>query len=231
VAACPTEANASFDLIPFVGSPATHPDRHHADLRLDLRGYAMTSAFLDLVSYIGPPETGAPQLAGLFQPHRGPNFKAGFQVNDWEWNTSQCGGGRYGCPGPPVADWDVTLVALPTESGEAIFIPERGAEIYRGGYKALVLYAEERRITLGYTREDSVANGYTVHIENICVDPGLLALYRAQTDGDGWHVTGHLPAIRNDQTIGTAAGPHILVAIRDRGSFMDPRAKEWWAGY
>ena len=96
----------------------------------------------------------------------------------------------------------------------------------------MVLYAEERRITLNYTRDDTVANGYTVHLENICVDPNLLALYRAQTDGSGWHITGRLPALRNNQRLGTAFVGGVRVAIRDRGAFMDPRSgKDWWVGY
>jgi hypothetical protein len=94
------------------------------------------------------------------------------------------------------------------------------------------LYAEEQRLTFGYTRRDTVANGYAVHLENICVDPNLLALYRAQTDAGGWHVTGQLPALRNNQALGTALSGEIKVVIRDRGAFMDPRSrKDWWRGY
>ena len=96
----------------------------------------------------------------------------------------------------------------------------------------MVLYAEERRITLGYTRRDSVATGYAVHIEDVCVDPNLLALYQAQTDSDGWHNTGYLPALRNNEALGTALDNEIKVAIRDNGAFMDPRSrKDWWQGY
>ncbi len=228
---CPLTSTASFDLVPFVGPPAGHPDRRHPDLKLDLRGYTVANASLDLVDYIGPAESGAPQLAGLFRPRRGPNFTVALQVNDWIWDPAQCDGNRAGCLGGPLTTWDVTLAGLAANSGEAVYIPARGPEIYGGGYKALVLYAEESRITLGYTREDTVANGYAVHIDNLCLDPNLLALYRSQTDAAGWHVTGHLPALRNNQPVGTAAGSQIFVAIRDRGSFMDPRAKEWWQGY
>jgi hypothetical protein len=115
--------------------------------------------------------------------------------------------------------------------GEPIFIPERSANIWND-YKAMVLYAEEQRITFGYTRRDTVANGYSVHLENICVDPNLLALYRAQTDTGGWHVTGQLPALRNNQALGTALSGEIKVVIRDKGAFMDPRSrKDWWRGY
>jgi hypothetical protein len=96
----------------------------------------------------------------------------------------------------------------------------------------MVLYAEEQRITLNYTRRDTVANGYAVHLENICVDPNLLALYRAQVNAEGWRATGRLPALRNNQALGTALGSELKVAIRDRGAFMDPRSrKDWWQGY
>jgi len=109
---------------------------------------------------------------------------------------------------------------------------KRLSQIFGGGYKAMVLYAEQTRITLAYTRQDSVIPGYTVHIENVCVDPNLLSLYKAQTGADGWHVTGNLPALRNDQALGTALNMEIQVAIRDKGSFMDPRsAKDWWDGF
>jgi hypothetical protein len=102
-------------------------------------------------------------------------------------------------------------------------------QIYRGGFIALVLYAEEQRITLGYTRRDNVAAGYAVHLENVCVNPNLLALYRAQRDQNGRHTSGFLPALRNNQVLGTALGDEIGVAIRDAGSFMDPRShKDWW---
>ena len=44
--------------------------------------------------------------------------------------------------------------------------------------EVLVIFADEDSIALRYTREDSSASaGYTVHIDNICTDPNLLALY------------------------------------------------------
>ncbi len=40
-----------------------------------------------------------------------------------------------------------------------------------------------------------------------------------------------LPALHNLQPFARAAGGQILVAVRDTGSFMDPRArKDWWRG-
>ncbi len=97
----------------------------------------------------------------------------------------------------------------------------------------MVLYAEEQRLTLGYTRQDTVAGGYAVHIENICVDPTLLALYRSRVTPQGWRLSPPmLPALRNNQALGIALSNEIQVAIRDRGAFMDPRSrKDWWPGY
>ena len=96
-----------------------------------------------------------------------------------------------------------------------------------------MLYAEEKRITLVYTRRDTVVGGYTVHLENVCVDPNLVALYQAQTGAEGWHTSGHLPALRNNQALGTVLGNEIQVVIRDgAGTFLDPRSKkDWWKNY
>ena len=223
---CPTSSSAAFNLIPISGPPADHPDYLHGDLNLSLRGYAPTTAFLGLVDYSGGSDPGAPQLAGLFEPNRFPGISAVYQVNSWNW-----GCGAHGCPGPAITNPMVTLVGLNTTPGEPIYIPQYNSNIW-DNYKAMVLYAEEQRITLGYTRQDTVANGYAVHLENICVDPNLLALYRAQTDAAGWHVTWYLPALSNNQALGTALSSEIRVAIRDGGAFMDPRSrKDWWRGY
>lgn len=228
---CPTSSEASFDLIPILGR-IEHPDLAHGDLNLALRGYQVVSEPLMLLKYEGDSAPDPPQLSGLFQPNRGPIFKAVYQINGWVWNASQCGGQVHGCPGSLIDDWEATMVALPTRPGEPLSIPERRSDIYPGGFRALVLYAEELQITLGYTRHDSVSDGYTVHVQGVCVDPNLLALYRAQNDAGGWRASGRLPALRTDQTLGAALGDQINVAIRDRGSFMDPRsAKDWWQGY
>lgn len=224
---CPTTSTAQFALIPIDGAPADHPDYLHGDLNLSLRGYEPTTGFLGLVNYSGGTDANAPQLAGLFEPNRFSGVTTVYQVYSWNWAC-----GTHGCRGPLITNPSVTLAGLSTTKDEAIYIPERGPDIYSAGYKAMVLYAAEDRITLGYTRHDNVASGYSVHIENICVDPNLLALYQAQTSADGWHVTGNLPGLKNNQALGTALGSEMPVAIRDRGTFMDPRSrKDWWQGY
>ncbi|MCB0214620.1 MAG: hypothetical protein KDJ52_35095 [Anaerolineae bacterium] len=228
---CPLSSPIGFELIPIEGQPLKdHPAYVHGDLNLALRGYVPAGSSLGLVDYQGATDGDAPQLHGLFEPNRVPQFLNTYRVNDWIWDSSQCGGHPRGCPGPPADTfWPVTLVGVATTPGEPIHVPERGAQIYGGGYTALVLYAEENRITLGYTRRDTVAAGYTVHIENVCVNPNLVALYKAQEDADGWLASGHLPGLRNNQAFGTALGYEIQVAIRDAGMFMDPRSqKDWW---
>ncbi|MBN1995263.1 MAG: hypothetical protein JW953_21415 [Anaerolineae bacterium] len=224
---CPLTSTATFNLIPIEGAPADHPDVLHGDLNLALRGYAPVNEYLGLVDYAGGSDPYAPQLAGLFDPHRVPGINAVYQINQWIW-----GCGEHGCRGPAITAPGVTLAGFTTTAGETVYLPERDPEIYGGDYKAMVLYAAEKRITLGYTRQDTVAAGYAVHIEDVCVDPNLLALYRAQNDAAGNRVTGYLPALRNSQALGTAPGSEIKVAVRDRGTFMDPRSrKDWWQGY
>jgi hypothetical protein len=224
---CPATSGAVFNLIPIEGQPADRPDYLHGDLNLALRGYNFTTGALGLVNYTGGADPNAPQLAGLFEPNNYPGISAVYQVNSWNW-----GCGANGCAGPPITTPPVTLMSLQATPGQPIFIPERGPSIFGGNYKVMVLYAETQRITLGYTRQDTVANGYAVHLENICVDPNLLALYQAQVNAEGWHVTGQLPGLRHNEVLGTALSDEIQVVIRDRGAFMDPRSrKDWWQGY
>ena len=217
---CPLTSDREYALTPVIPPAETRPDYLHADLNLSLRGYEQTSAYLGLVTYSGATDWDPPQLAHLFVDERIPQFTATYRVHDWNWSCD-----TNGCPGPLLDDWFVTLVSMQTSQGEPIRIPSRRAQINATREQALVLYAEERRITLGYTAEDSVAFGYAVHIEDVCIDPNLLALYRlANEEG-----RVRLPTLGNDQILGMAAGESIGVSVRDRGTFMDPRSrKDWW---
>ena len=200
-----------------VNGPATdRPAELHADLNLALRGYEVTSAYLGLVDYGGSADAKAPQLNTLFADQRVPTFTTAYRVYEWDWSCN--------CRGPLATNYPVTLLGMGVATGEVIRLPDSGYDI-GSGYEALVLYATEERITLKYTREDNVVSGYTIHVENICVEPSLLALYRA------WNAAGrvHLPALRAGQPFGRARGGEIGVAIRDNGTFMDPRSRwDWW---
>jgi hypothetical protein len=176
-----------------------------------------------LFSKDGPVDGDPPQLAGIFGDYRRPSFGPSFRVHDWDWNC-----GERGCRGGLVETGAATLLTLVANPGETLGVPHRGAQIYGGGFKALVLYAESNRITLGYTRDDSVANGYVVHMENLCVDPNLVVLYQSSNAAG----RGSLPALREDEIVGTAGSSQIMVAVRDRGVFFDPRSRlDWWHGF
>ncbi|GIV69860.1 hypothetical protein [Caldilinea sp.] len=220
--ACPSDSQHQYVAIPVAGGGLEHPPALHADLRLALRGYEPVDAARTLVDKEGPVDGDPPQLSALFARSDAPSFGQTYQVYDWNW-----GCGEHGCRGALLQTPGVTLAALHAREGEPVFIPSRGRQIYAGGYKALVLYADATHITLGYTREDSVANGYVVHLANLCVDPNLAALYAA-SDAAG---RASLPALREGEPIGVAALGDLLVAVRDRGTFLDPRSRlDWWQG-
>jgi hypothetical protein len=220
---CPATSAHQYTAVPVNGPRTDRPDGEHGDLNLALRGYVPVDAGLSLIDIDGPTDADPPQVARMFGDSRLPAFTRGYRVRDWNWT---CGG--HGCRGDELHHVEISLLAVQTTPGEAISIPARGAEIYGGGYAALVLYADPARVTLVYTREDTVASGYAVHIEELCVDANLLALYQASNTGG----RGSLPALRNGELVGTARHNQLLVAIRDRGAFTDPRSrKDWWRGY
>ena len=197
--------------------PTTDPPAHlHPDINLAVRGYEVTSAYLGLEDIDGKEDHNAPQFPTLFSPNRVPAFPTAYRVYDWHWPTNS--------RGDLLDVWDVTLLGMGVTPTEEIHLPRSGYTI-GGGYEALVLYATEERITLKYTGEDDVVSGYTIHIENICVEPTLLALYQDMNNAG----RSRLPALRPGQPLGRARGSEIGVAIRDCGTFMDPRSlKDWW---
>jgi len=215
---CLPIASESYATLPMNPPPTDRPAALHADLNLALRGYEPILTFLGLVDYGGHADSGAPQLPGLFADRRTPAFAASYRVHDWNW-AGNCRGALLTYP-------DVTLLGMRTIPGETIHVPDSGRTV-GSGYEAFVLYASPERITLKYTREDNVVLGYTIHIEGVCVEPRLLALYQ-MWDAAG---RGQLPVLRAGQAIGRARGDEIRVAIRDAGSFLDPRSrKDWWQG-
>ncbi len=72
-----------------------------------------------------------------------------------------------------------------------------------------------------------MVSGYAIHVEGVCTDPNLLALYE-QMNNSGRR---HLPALRAGQAFGRARDKEVQVTIRDTGRFMDTRVrKDWWRG-
>jgi hypothetical protein len=198
--------------------PADRPAEEHGDLNLALRSYELTNAYKGLVDYGGGTDPNAPQLPGLFADDRTPAFSDVYQVHHWDWGCN--------CRGSLITDPEVTLAGMAVAPGETIHVPGSGYDI-GDGYQVLVLYASAERITLKYTLNDNVVSGYTLHVENVCVEPSLLALYQSWNDQG----RGYLPALRAGQAFGRARGDEIGVAIRDTGAFQDPRSrKDWWKG-
>jgi hypothetical protein len=213
---CHTIPGASFASLPVLPPPSDRPAAEHADLNLTLRGYESIAAARGLIWLDGPTDPLAPRLQGLFQPQRHPPVTATYQVYDWDWDCN--------CQGELLDEPEVTLAALETIPLETLHVPESGYSI-GSGYEVLVLYASPDSITLKYTRTDSVVSGYTLHLENICVEESLLALYKT-LDVAG---RSELPALVEGQAFGRARDDAIHVAIRDTGQFMDPRSyKDWW---
>jgi uncharacterized protein YraI len=208
----------SYGTLLITSAPTDPAAELHADLNLDVRGYAPTDADSALIELTGGTDPTAPQLRWLFGDRREPAISGTYQVYGWDWGIN--------ARGPLIGDPEVTLLGLVTTPGETIALPNGGVDLGEG-YHALVLYASPDRITLKYTRDDNVVSGYTLHIENVCVEPTLLALYQQMNDAG----RGALPALRPGQPLGRATGSEIGIAVRDNGSFLDPRSsKDWWSG-
>ena len=197
--------------------PTDRPAERHADLNLIVRGYTPTSAPKDLVFYYGDTDRGAPQLSGLFGDDRIPRISSVYRVFQWNWGED--------CRGQSIGKPEVSLMGVEANPGEVLYVPPAKYTI-GSGFDVMVLYASPVRMTLKYTREDNVVSGYTLHLENMCVEPRLLALYQACNAAG----RGNLPALKAGQAIGRSRGKELGIAIRDNGVFMDPRSsKDWWS--
>lgn len=233
--AAPPNAYAGGPVYQFDQDNPVRPAYNHADKNLALRSYAAVNEFKGFVHYTQDDPTVPPQFATFFSPNRVPAFPAVYRANTWAWQPSP----NPGSPGSPITDPPVSVLGLAVTPGEALHVPASGYDI-GGGMEVIVLYADADSIALKYTREDSVApNGYTVHVDGLCTDPNLLALY-SQLDapngpryvyrGPADRVTDYnLPSLAAGQVFGVARGAEIQVAIVDSGAFVDPRnCTEWW---
>ena len=211
------------------------PAHNHADKNLALRGYTLNAdpaLKRELVDYGSDDPTQPPQFATLFAPYRVPSLSNFYSVHHWNWAPSP----EPGVRGSPVTFPSITALGLQTTPGESLHVPQSGYSI--GGDPAmevLVLFADEDTVALRYTREDSSgAQGYTVHVDNICTDPNLLALYNQLDDSGGpRHMYPNpsydLPNLPEGHRFGTARSTEIVVAIADTGTIQDARScNEWW---
>ncbi len=234
---CPTTSSATFAAIGFIDGPykSNALTDENADFRLSILGYAPNnSALLDYVNYGGGGSADdGPRFSGIFTPPRKPAFVKAYQVYGWIWNQGAGSVPPYGSRDVLNPAWGgVTALDFGTTKGEPLNIPARTTANAPGDYRALVLYAGPRELTLAYMLQDQVAvngTGYVVHMLNFCVDPNLVATYRAQLNANGYRSTMKLPAIKNNQAVGVAIGVTVTVAVRDGAAYMDPRGKtNWW---
>lgn len=210
----------------------------HADKNLALRGYSLNEdAGLkrELLNFGSDDPTRPPQMATLFSPARVPPLLNFYRVGHWIWASPP----EPGVRGDPVTSPPVTALGLGTAPGESLRVPSSGYDI-GGGMEVLLIFADEDTVALRYTREDSSGSpGYTLHVDNICTDPNLLALYKSLDDPGGPRYVYKppsqrpyaydLPNLPAGQPLGTARDGEIVVAIVDTGTFMDPRScNEWW---
>jgi len=213
---CDPIPGASYRTLTISGAPTDRPPPVHGDLNLELRGWEPTGGVLALVDLTGPTDLLAPKLNHLFTDNREPAFVQNYRAHDWDWGCN--------CRGAVITDWDVTVSGMRTSPDEVLEVPTSGYDIGEG-LRALVLFVDDDSLTLKFTREDNVVSGYTVHVQGVCVEPSLRALYDARRAAG----SSELPALAGDQPFGRARTSEILVAIRDTGAFMDPRSrKDWW---
>ena len=209
------------------------PAYDHADKNIELRGYIVNddpNLARELVDYGSGDPTQPPQFATLFSPYRVPSFAEFYQVHQWNWQPSSEGPGTRGAP---ISDPPTTAVSFTLSPGTNLHTPVSGYDI-GAGMEAIVLFADADTVTLHYTREDTSAVGYTIHIDHICTDPNLLSLYNTLDAPEGPRYdypspSYNLPTLPAGKAFGTSSTQDMVVAITDTGSFQDPRScYEWW---
>lgn len=209
------------------------PAHNHADKNIELRGYVVNNDSglkRELVNYGSGDPTQPPQLATLFSPNQVPPLADFYKVHNWSWQPSDEGPGMRSTP---IDDPPVTAVSFTLPPGTHLHTPISGYDI-GGGMEVIVLFADKDTLTLHYAREDSAATGYTIHLDKICTDPNLLALYNTLDNPAGpryaYPSTSYdLPTLPAGQILGTTGSQDMVVVIADTGAFQDPRScNEWW---
>jgi len=210
--------------LPVSGSDGRRADIH-ADKNLAVRGWVPTITTLGLVDLSGPVDPAQPpQLYRLFGDSRTPQFTNNYKVYDWDWNVQP-----DGARGAPLSLYDSTLAGMGVTRGERIFVPDSAYQL-TGGYEVVVHYVDQDSISMHYRERDTVSgNGYTIHIDGVCIDQNLITKYNSLGGNNGTRI--RLPALQAGQAIGEAAGTEIRAAVVDTGEFQDPRSrKDWWQG-
>ena len=208
------------------------PAYNHADKNIALRSYSLNSDSAlqrELVDYGSDDPTQPPQFATLFSPAQVPAFSEFHQVHQWNWASSPQPGQRAEAINTP----KVTAISFDLDAGTPLYAPSSGYDI-GGGMEVVVLFADEDTVTLHYTREDTGALGYTLHIDQICTNPNLLSLYNNldRPDGPRYQIPSggyDLPTLPAGQVFGTTSISDMVLAIADTGAYQDPRScNEWW---
>jgi len=205
----PETSSNSYQLIP-IEQRESRPAAEHGDLNLELRDPQPIDAELALQDISGAGiDSDAPNFGKVFEP----NFTGAYTIHNWDWGTN--------AKGALLKEAGLVLIGIKTTPGEPIFIPHRKQDIYGGKYYAVVLYASEDSVTFSYTRAGTAAKGYTVHYQGLHTDPNLVALFEESQGNE-------LPGLTLDTPVGVASD-ELIVAIRDKGTFLDARSlKDWW---
>lgn len=208
------------------------PAEFHPDKNFLIRGYRQNDNNpKTLVNNNDPnPDLKAPQLTTM-TTNRTPAIFHTYEVYDWNWGTAP----NWGTKGAPlVTPWPVTAVGFYGNPGDNLMLPNSGYTV-GGGYMAYVIYAARDPVTtLGtismvYLAEDRVSGGYTVQYDNFCIDPNLLALYQQLSPSNKTN-RAELPVLRGGDVVGKFKTNEVVVAIKDKGQYMDPRSIAWWQG-
>lgn len=219
---CPPISGAHYDWVGVTTAPSPTPSETHPDVNLLLRTWRPAVGEAKNIFFLSHPTdpTGPPHLDTLFSPSRIPTFPSVNQVQLWDWGCH--------CFTGYITDPKVTLLGMATTSGETLSVPRSGYTIDPPDFAAMVLWAAPNTITLKYDTGDNIGvpNGYAIMAAGVCVDPQLVASYEKAVADTGRH---QLPGLHRGQAFGYAAGSEIQIAVRDSGSWMDPRwCNDWW---
>ena len=251
---CPTSSSNTYDVIDreasYIGA-ITYPSgdpvpANHPDLNLSIRGFSPHTASAGM-SGGTPVSPLPPQFGTMFRPGRMAQMIKTYRVFDWNWDHSILP--FHGTKGALLSNREVTLLGVAAHPGEVLFAPYADYHIgenvpteaqVTNPYQTSILYVDNDRITLTYTRNDTVSGGYTVHVEDICVDPNLVLTYRQNGLQDPAN-RGKMIVLRSQRNpktgatntgavaFGVAKSGEVKVAIRTgSGTFDDPRWLNWW---